>query len=98
MLSEALHDKKITEIANTITEQKKRLVLIAGPSSSGKTTFAKRLCVHLRVNGNKALYMGTDDYFLDREEMKPDANGEYDFEGLDAVDTELFNRNMRDRY
>ena len=96
MLSEALHDKKITEIANTITEQKKRLVLIAGPSSSGKTTFAKRLCVHLRVNGNKALYMGTDDYFLDREEMKPDANGEYDFEGLDAVDTELFNRNMRD--
>lgn len=96
MLSEALHDKKITEIANTITEQNKRLVLIAGPSSSGKTTFAKRLCIHLRVNGCKALYMGTDDYFLDRSEMTPDENGELDFEGLDAVDIRLFNENMRD--
>lgn len=94
LLSEALHDKKITEIANIITAQHKRLVLIAGPSSSGKTTFAKRLCVHLKVNGNKALYMGTDDYFLDRDQMTPDENGDYDFEGLDAVDTELFNRNM----
>lgn len=94
LLSEALHDKKITEIANTITEEHKRLVLIAGPSSSGKTTFAKRLCVHLKVNGNKALYMGTDDYFLDRDEMTPDENGDYDFEGLDAVDIELFNHDM----
>ncbi len=95
-LSEALHDKKITEIAGTITEQGRRLVLIAGPSSSGKTTFAKRLCIHLRVNGCKALYMGTDDYFVDRSEMKPDENGEVDYENLDAVDTKLFNENMRD--
>ena len=94
LLSEALHDKKITEISNTISEQHKRLVLIAGPSSSGKTTFAKRLCVHLKVNGNKALYMGTDDYFLDRDQMTPDENGDYDFEGLDAVDIELFNHDM----
>ena len=96
MLSEAFHDKKITEIANEITERKKRLVLIAGPSSSGKTTFAKRLCIHLRVNGCKALYMGTDDYFLDKAEMIPDENGEFDYEGLSAVDTVLFNSNMRD--
>ncbi len=95
-LSEALHDKKITEIANMITEQGKRLVLIAGPSSSGKTTFAKRLCIHLRVNGCKALYMGTDDYFVDREELEPDENGEIDYENLNAVDTKLFNDNMRD--
>ena len=96
LLSEVLHDKKITEIANTITDEGRRLVLIAGPSSSGKTTFAKRLCIHLRVNGCKALYMGTDDYFLDRDEMTPDENGELDFEGLDAVDIGLFNRNMAD--
>ena len=95
-LSEALHDKKITEIANMITEQGKRLVLIAGPSSSGKTTFAKRLCIHLRVNGCKALYMGTDDYFVDRGELEPDENGEIDYENLNAVDTKLFNDNMRD--
>ena len=95
MLSEALHDKKITEIAQIITDENRRLVLIAGPSSSGKTTFAKRLCIHLRVNGLKALYMGTDDYFLDRDEMVPDENGDYDFEGLDAVDTDLFNHDMK---
>ena len=95
LLSEVLHDKKITEISNMITEENRRLVLIAGPSSSGKTTFAKRLCIHLRVNGHKALYMGTDDYFLDRDEMTPDENGEYDFEGLDAVDTKLFNHDMK---
>ena len=95
LLSEALHDKKITDIAERITSENKRLVLIAGPSSSGKTTFAKRLCIHLRVNGMKALYMGTDDYFRDRVEMTPDENGDYDFEGLDAVDTELFDHDMQ---
>ena len=95
-LSEALHDKKITEIASTITEQGRRLVLIAGPSSSGKTTFAKRLCINLRVNGCKSLYMGTDDYFVDRDDLVPDENGELDFENLDAVDIQLFNDNMRD--
>ena len=95
-LSEALHDKRITEIANMITEQGRRLVLIAGPSSSGKTTFAKRLCIHLRVNGMKALYMGTDDYFKDRKDMIPDDKGEFDFEGLEAVNIDLFNSNMKD--
>jgi len=62
-LSEALHEKKIAQIADMINKEHKRIILIAGPSSSGKTTFAQRLCVQLRVNGLKPLYLGTDDYF-----------------------------------
>ena len=85
-LSEALHEKKIAEIADMIKTQKKRLVLIAGPSSSGKTTFARRLCIQLRVNGLKPLYMGTDDYFVEREDTPLDEKGEKDFENLDALD------------
>lgn len=96
MLSEALHEKKITEIAQRITEEKKRLVLIAGPSSSGKTSFARRLCIQLRVCGLHPLYLGTDDYFKNRDELIPDANGSLDFESLDAVDTDLFTRQMND--
>ncbi len=93
-LSEALHEKKIAEIADMIKEQKKRIVLIAGPSSSGKTTFAKRLCVQLRVNGLNPLYLGTDDYFVEREQTPLDENGEKDFERLEAVDVDLFNKHM----
>ena len=95
-LSEALHEKKIAEIADMIKQQKKRMVLIAGPSSSGKTTFARRLCIQLRVNGLKPLYMGTDDYFVEREDTPLDEKGEKDFENLDALDIDLFNRNMND--
>ena len=95
-LSEALHEKKIAEIADMIKTQKKRLVLIAGPSSSGKTTFARRLCIQLRVNGLRPLYMGTDDYFVEREDTPLDEKGEKDFENLDALDIDLFNRNMND--
>lgn len=95
-LSEALHEKKVAEIADMIKTQKKRLVLIAGPSSSGKTTFARRLCIQLRVNGLKPLYMGTDDYFVEREDTPLDEKGEKDFENLDALDIDLFNRNMND--
>lgn len=95
-LSEALHEKKIAEIADMIKTQKKRLVLIAGPSSSGKTTFARRLCIQLRVNGLKPLYMGTDDYFVEREDTPLDEKGEKDFENLDALDIDLFNGNMND--
>ena len=96
MLSEALHEKKIADIADMITKQHKRIILIAGPSSSGKTTFARRLCVQLRVNGLRPLYMGTDDYFVDRDKTPIDKNGEPDYEGLDAIDIELFNNNMND--
>lgn len=95
-LSEALHEKRIAEIADMIRDQKKRIVLIAGPSSSGKTTFARRLCVQLRVNGLDAVYLGTDDYFVERSETPLDENGEPNYEGLSAIDIDLFNRNMND--
>lgn len=94
LLSEALHEKKIAEIADSITKGRKRIVLIAGPSSSGKTTFARRLCVQLRVNGLEPLYMGTDDYFLNRAETPRGEDGEPNYEDLDALDIGLFNDNM----
>lgn len=94
-MSEALHDKKIVEIADAITAQKKRVVLVLGPSSSGKTTFARRLIVHLKVRGLDPLYVGTDDYFKERENCPRDEKGEYDFEGIDALDLDLFNRQMK---
>ena len=94
LLSEALHEKKIAEIADVICKEGKRIILIAGPSSSGKTTFARRLCIQLKVNGMKPLYLGTDDYFVEREETPLDEYGEPDFEALEAVDIPLFNDNM----
>lgn len=95
-LSEALHERRIVEIADMITRRGKRIVLIAGPSSSGKTTFAQRLCIQLRVNGLEPLYMGTDDYFVERENTPVDEFGERNYEDLDAVDIGLFNSNMND--
>ena len=82
LLQEALHEKKISDIADMILQRKSRVVLICGPSSSGKTTFAKRLCVQLGVNGLKTLYLGTYDYFVEREETPLDENGEKDFESI----------------
>ncbi len=96
LLSEALHEKKIAEMADMITEGKKRIILIAGPSSSGKTTTAKRLSVQLRVNGLDPLYMGTDDYFVERAQTPLDEHGKPDYEGLGALDIDLFNSNMND--
>jgi uridine kinase len=93
-LSEALHEKRIAEIADIIAEEKKRIVLIAGPSSSGKTTFARRLIIQLRVNGLDPIYLGTDDYFVEREDTPLDERGEPDYEILDALDIKLFNDQM----
>ncbi|MEG0924302.1 MAG: nucleoside kinase [Anaerovoracaceae bacterium] len=95
-LSEALHEKKIAKIADMIKKEHKRIILIAGPSSSGKTTFARRLCIQLKVNGLNPLYMGTDDYFREREMTPVDENGEKDFENLSSLDIDLFNSNMND--
>ncbi len=94
LINEAFHEKKIAEIADVIVRNNKRIILIAGPSSSGKTTFAQRLCIQLRVNGKKPLYMGTDDYFVERDQAPLDENGKFDFEDLSAVDVELFNNQM----
>lgn len=93
-MSEALHNKRIVEIAEEISSKEKRIVLIAGPSSSGKTTFAKRLCIQLRIRGLKPLYLGTDDYYLNRNEVALDEDGEKNYEDIEAIDLELFNRDM----
>ncbi|MBF8983914.1 nucleoside kinase, partial [Lutibacter sp. B2] len=93
-IAEGLHEKKIVEIANRITEENKRIILIAGPSSSGKTTFAQRLAIQLKVNGLKPISVSLDDYFVNREHTPIDENGEYDFEALEAVELELFNNHL----
>ncbi len=92
-VNEALHEKKIAQIADNITnhEERKRIVLISGPSSSGKTTFANRLGVQLRVNGYTPRTISLDDYFVDRDRTPRDADGEFDFEALEAIDVEYFN-------
>lgn len=92
-IAEALHEKKIAEIADMIShsKNKKKLVLISGPSSSGKTTFAQRLSIQLRVNGLKTVEISIDDFFKNRDDTPKNANGEYDFETLEAIDTDIFN-------
>lgn len=95
-IAEALHEKKIAAIADKINKENKRLILIAGPSSSGKTTFAQRLAVQMRVNGLDPIAFSTDDYFLERSQTPKDENGEYDFESLEALDLELFNKHLKD--
>ena len=91
-ISEALHEKKIANIADMIAgDRNKKIVLIAGPSSSGKTTFAQRLGIQLRVNGIEAVTLSMDNYFVNREYTPRDENGNYDFECLEAIDIKLFN-------
>jgi uridine kinase len=96
LLSEALHEKRIAEIAGQIHDSGKRIILIAGPSSSGKTTFARRLCIQLRVAGLRPLYLGTDDFFVDREDTPLNENGERDYESLNALDIDLFTKDMNE--
>ena len=95
LLSEALHEKKIASIADKIKEdRKKRVILIAGPSSSGKTTFAKRLGIQLKLNGLKPKTISVDNYFVEREETPKDEFGNYNFEALEAVDLKLLNEHL----
>ncbi len=91
-IAEGLHEKKIAQIADLIAASgNKKLVLIAGPSSSGKTTFAQRLSVQLRVNGLKPVPISIDDFFKNREDTPLGEDGEYDFETIDALDLVTFN-------
>ena len=96
LVAEALHAQRIAEIAATLAARRERarLVMIAGPSSSGKTTFARRLTIQLLANGVRPFPIGLDDYFLSREDTQRDMNGEYDFENLNALDLDLFNRQL----
>ena len=97
LVQEALQEEKIAQIAEQIKERPNvRFVLIAGPSSSSKTTFSHRLSVQLRANGLCPYPIAVDNYFKEREETPRDENGEFDFEGLGAVDVELFNRQLQE--
>ena len=91
-ISEALQEKKIAQIAEDVAQRKGvKLVLLAGPSSSGKTTSCKRLSIQLAVNGLKPLQISLDDYFVDREKTPKDESGEYDYESIYALDLKLIN-------
>lgn len=95
-VAEALHEKKISSIADRILAQRRhvRVILIAGPSSSGKTTFAQRLSTQLRVNGLRPVALSLDNYFLAREDTPRDATGQYDFEALEALDLPLLDNHL----
>lgn len=97
LIQEALQEKKIAEIASAIVEAKnKKFIMIAGPSSSGKTTFARRLSIQLRAQGLIPHPISVDDYFVDREHTPRDENGDYNFEALECIDLEKFNQDMND--
>lgn len=94
-VAEALHEKKIAHIADFVATHKEvRVILVAGPSSSGKTTFAQRLTVQLKVNGMRPVALSLDDYFVDRDRTPRDDKGAYDFEAIEAIDLELFNEHL----
>jgi uridine kinase len=96
-VSEALHEKKVAEIAEMVSKksEKVRFVLVSGPSSSGKTTFSKRLSIQLMVCGLKPIVLSLDNYFVNRDATPLDENGEWDFEHLHALDLPLFNQQLK---
>ncbi len=94
-ISEIIHEKKLSRIADKINSSPDiKLILIAGPSSSGKTTFTKRLSLHLQVAGTKTAMISLDNYFVDRDATPLDEKGAHDFEHIDAIDIELFNEHL----
>lgn len=96
-ISEAYHEKKIARLADVIAERRDRMkwICIAGPSSSGKTTFSKRLSVQLRVNGLRPVMISVDDYFVDRSDTPRDGDGQYDFEHIETIDLALLNDHLQ---
>lgn len=95
LLDEALHEKKISQIADNVARNKNiKMVLIAGPSSSGKTTFAQRLGLQLRLNGLRPVTISVDNYFVERDQTPIDEEGKYDFEAIEAIDLKLFNDHL----
>ena len=99
MISEALHEKKIAQISDMINEKKEiKAVFVAGPSSSGKTTFANRLAIQLKVNGLNPIPISLDNYFVNREDTPKDENGEYDFESIKSIDVKFFKEQMKELF
>lgn len=95
LLEEALHEKRLSRIADDVASKKEvKMILIAGPSSSGKTTFAQRLGLQLELNGLRPRTLSVDNYFVERENNPKDENGEYDFETIEAIDINLLNDNI----
>lgn len=92
---EALHEKKLSQIADIIKEKGKRVILIAAPSSSGKTSFAHRLSIHLKVNNLNPVSISLDDYFVNRDDTPLDEYGNFDFESIYAIDLERFNSDLK---
>jgi uridine kinase len=94
-VNEALHEKKFSEIADLICERGAKAVMLAGPSSSGKTTSANRLATQLRVHGKKPILMSLDDYYLDRDKIAPGPDGSIDLEHINTIDTTLFGEHLK---
>ena len=95
-VNEALHEKRYAQIADMICQRNARFVMLAGPSSSGKTTSANRLATQLRVQGIKPILMSLDDYYIDRDKCPVDADGKLDLEHINTIDTQLFSAHIAD--
>lgn len=95
-VNEALHEKRYSQVADMICQRGARAVMLAGPSSSGKTTSANRLATQLRVHGKKPILMSLDDYYIDRDKIEPGPDGKLDLEHINTIDVELFRRHMAD--
>ena len=93
-VNEALHEKRYSQVADMVCQRGAKAVMLAGPSSSGKTTSANRLATQLRVHGKKPILMSLDDYYIDRDKIAPGPDGKLDLEHINTLDTELFRENM----
>ena len=94
-VNEALHEKNYSRVADMVCQRGAKAVMLAGPSSSGKTTSANRLATQLRVHGKKPIYMGLDDYYIDRDKVVPGPDGKIDLEHINTIDTELFGQHLQ---
>ena len=97
-VNEALHEKRFSQIADMICERGSKAVMLAGPSSSGKTTSANRLATQLRVHGKSPILMSLDDYYIDRDKIAPGPDGKIDLEHINTIDTALFGKNLKDLF
>ena len=93
-VNEALHEKRYSQVADMVCQRGARAVMLAGPSSSGKTTSANRLATQLRVHGKKPILMSLDDYYIDRDKILPGPDGKVDLEHINTIDTELFGQHL----